>query len=282
MDADERYKVLAQLIDNWLSRASGWFGTEKVWAQFNVRTQEGKGNVWKILNERVDQDILKRQGMLYKRVDADAEEVEWWEADAKPLDIRWPFSLQKYCQTYPHSLVTVAGDWGAGKTAFLYNVIFQNMDAFKSTLFNSEMSKENIKKRILNYDNHIPIPPAFRVFNRTGDFADVIDPDGLNVIDYMRIKTDQFFAVADDLREVLDKLRDGVVIVGLQKPRGRDIPYGGDPAMWDISMGLSITKDRLKITKIRTPVDGLLTQEIEFSFKLGKGINFYDISTTLG
>ena len=144
------------------------------------------------------------------------------------------------------------------------------------------MIKENIKKRIQDYSTYIPATPPFKVYNRTHDFADVIDPDGLNVIDYMRINTDKFFAVADDLREVLDKLRDGVVVVGLQKPRGRDIPYGGDPAMWDIAMGLSISKDTLKITKIRAPVDGLVSHEIQFNFKLGRGINFYDITETIG
>lgn len=224
---------------------------------------------------------LEKRGRGYRLIDRLLVEAKWWEANGKPYPIKLPFELEKYAVVDPHSLIVIAGTWGDGKTAVAYNVVFLNMYDLSVTLFNSEMSDASVRRRVEDYANYIPKPPPFKTYYRTENFADVIDPDGLNVIDYLTVDSDKQYLVRDELKRILDKLDNGVAVVALQKPVGRDIAYGGNPTAWDTCLYVSLESNKMKIVKVRTPADPKVNpKNMTLSFKLSKGINFYDVHTT--
>jgi len=56
----------------------------------------------------------------------------------------------------------------------------------------------------------------FTAEERSSNFADVIRPNCINIIDYMELSGD-FYMVAEYLRQLHDKLDGGIAIVALQK-----------------------------------------------------------------
>jgi hypothetical protein len=67
---------------------------------------------------------------------------------------------------------------------------------------------------------------------------DLIDPDGVTIIDYLEIDTD-FSKVAGPLRQIFDRLDGGVALIGLQK----------DPDVkWNRGKSFSLEKPRISLS----------------------------------
>ena len=186
----------------------------------------------------------------------------------------------------PKSLIILAGSSGAGKTALLYNIVYMNMNDFEIHLFsNSEMGEMQIEERFNAIDPNIPDPLPFETWRREDNFADVIKPDAINVIDYLDLDN-EVFMIGYELKKIIQKLNKGVAIVAIQKPPGRDLGYGAGYSVKSASLYLAMDgpkgrgPGKLKIVKAReraiSDVDPLGKT---WGFRLdNQGANFIDIS----
>jgi len=193
--------------------------------------------------------------------------LEWETADVTAtMPIRWPFQLEDYITIYPKNICVVAGAPNAGKTAFLLNVIRLNMNDFGIDYYTSEMGPEEMKLRLSKFEGE---SWKFRAFERSVNFAEVINPNRISIIDYLEITTD-FFLVAQELMAIFDKLEKGVAVI--------DLGRGAEFSLEKPRLYLSMDNQRLKIVKAKNWAQpGVNPNNMEWTFSLVGGAKFLNI-----
>jgi len=217
----------------------------------------------------------------FRPIDKTLEEIVWDDdGDIRAAPIKLPLGMHEYCYIFEPALILVAGLWNQGKTAFQINVVNLNIEEYANNIFFfvSEAA-ELLKMRFGNLAVPVPRPKPFKIFRRNHNFADVIEPDGFNVIDYLRTDMEKPSVVANEISAIYNKLKSGIAVVAMQKPQGRGIAYGGDPTAWEPMLYISIDKGFAKFEKIKVPkiIEGVDPYRIKFQFKIRKGVNFTDI-----
>ncbi len=280
------------LIEKWFPiNRDKTFTSDDIYRYFGLTTKpehipfkKAIGDVLYELSHRKKNPDLDQMGNKYRLVDKKMDEVEWWkeEEETIPCPLKLPLGLNDYCLLDSPCLIVVASPTNQGKTAFILNVLNQNLETYKDNIFLFESDPiEQLKRRFKSFEFPIPTPPPFKVYRRLMNFEDVIQPDGLNLIDYVRVDTQRMWAVQDTMLKILSKLKTGIAVVGLQKPPGRDLAYGKDFTAFDSNLYLSIESGKLKFVKIKTPknVDGQDPYRTTINFKIRYGVQLYDVHT---
>lgn len=291
-------KLLSQaIIEQWISLIPGRFNVRDIWAEVGIESSEGKQHLRVILNRLEKKGLvasISRDGN-YRRVDIEAKVIDWQAADVENVvPIKFPFEIDGHCRIYPKSIIIVAGSKNAGKTAFLYNVIQLNMRQFSVDLFNSETGPEQMKERFAPFA--IPTPAPFRVYERYDNFADVVHPEHLTIIDYLDLNS-EVYLVGAEIDAIYRKLTTGVAVIGLQKPpptvtfvRGekkvldRDLAYGGGFTAKRAVLYITMSNKRLKLLYVKTPKNPRVNPDnMTWTFRIGDdGITFEDIQRYYG
>ena len=216
----------------------------------------------------------------YRPADTSLEEIHWWDLDGNiGENLLLPMGLLKYCFIPLTSLVIVAGLYNAGKTAFAINTVNLNLEKWADNIFffvseGAEMMSSKFKRLNLR----MPKPPPFKMYRRTENFADVIEPNGLNIMDYVRVDMDKPYAVVTALFQIFNKLDKGIAVVTMQKPPGRKLAFGGPSTAFEPSLYISMDKGYLEFEKIKVlkPLD-IDPYMLKIQFKISDGVNFYDV-----
>lgn len=242
--------------------------------------------LWNISLRNQDKE-LEQVGNKYRLIDKNLDEVEWWK-DTEGISscpLLLPLGLNDYCVLDSPCLIVVASPTNQGKTALILNILNQNLETYKDNIFLFESDPiEQLKRRFKHFEFPVPVPPPFKVYRRLMNFEDVIQPDGLNLIDYVRVDTQKMWAIQDTMLKILSKLNKGVAVVGLQKPPGRDLAYGKDFTAFDSSLYISVESGKLKFVKIKTPKDlgGKDPYKISIDFKIRYGVQLQDVHVNYG
>jgi hypothetical protein len=256
-----------------------------------------KGNIRRQLVSFQEKGLVeksKRIGERYRRIDDQPVEIDIINATPDvTIDIKYPFGLDRVLRTMPKELVVLAGATGAGKSAYLLNFCLDNLAVHEVNLFtNTEMTAARIKKRLMDH----PEIGGFKMsnlhaFQREDNFADVLKPDGINVIDYLEVSSERPASVGDELAAIHNKLKDGMALVAIQKKahqkdfKGRiweqELGVGGEWSKRKAGVYLTIDhypENKLVIRKCRERThDHINPVGMEFKFKLVKGIWFTSI-----
>lgn len=260
-DRNLRHSVVFQ----WVELASGAFNVRQMWSELNINTPEDKSHLRKILQRLCDTGVITKTAIdgTYRRLDSQKKKVNWQTSDPdKYLPIQLPFGIHELCRVYPKSIIVVTGPKNEGKTAFLMSCVMPNVDKFKVDFFNSETGPEQLKQRFAPL--HIPTPAPFDVYERYDNFADVIDPTHLTIIDYLDFNS-EVYLVGAEIDAIFRKLTTGAAIIGLQKPppavtmvKGvrkvieRDLAYGGAFSAKRACVYISMGSNRLKLVYVKT------------------------------
>jgi len=65
----------------------------------------------------------------------------------------------------------------------------------------------------------------FKAYERSDNFKDVIFPDAINIIDYIE-ENENLMKMGDKIKEIHERLHNGIAIVGLQKDFGATLGRG--------------------------------------------------------
>ena len=223
---------LTDTIEKWISVTDGAFSVTDCYKELqNVTSVTNRNSFRVILNRLKDKGIIQRVGKrdgVFRKVDDVATEINWWDASENPMDLEFPLEIGKFCVLYEKNIMIVAGQKNSGKTGFMLNFTAKNM--YKNddiNYFSSEFPPTELKKRLMKFED-VPLSDWKRVKfkDRVYNFADVINPNGINVVDYMEI-TDEFYKVSAFIQEIYQKLNKGVCIIALQKKAGTGLGIGG-------------------------------------------------------
>lgn len=265
IDRVDRYQgCLAQDIRDWVMESPGQFDVKDIFNSLSITKRREKKQTSDILAKLVKDKILQRHHSrrgLYIRPDVDLQELDWLKASTSDFGMILPFGLSNMVKIHPKGIVIIAGDQNAGKTAIMLNILKNNMNIHKTSLFSSEMAAAELKERLVLFKD-IPLTKwNFKAYDRNHDFDQVLDPDGLNLIDYMEVN-DDFWKVGHHIARIHYALKKGVAVIALQKKRGADVGRGGD---------FTLEKPRLYLTLAVNPDDPDI-----FTMRIRKAKNYKD------
>ena len=193
---------------------------------------------------RAHQTVNKR----FRKVDTEIIGLDYKkQQNAKVLDLRWPLDIEDLVNIYPGNLVVVAGSPNSGKTALLLNVMRLNQERMPIYYFCSEMGVQELQGRLELFDT--PLQDwTFEAIERSTNFADVIVPDCINIIDFMEL-TEDVYKVNTYLTELTHVIGNGVVIVAVQKKIGALMGRGQEFSLEKPRLYLSLDEGKIKIAK---------------------------------
>lgn len=217
----------------------------------------------------------------WRPADISLEELCWWESNGIMGDnLLLPLGLNKYCYIPLPSLVILAGKYNAGKTALCINIVNLNLEKWENRLdFYVSEGAEMMKAKFQSLSSHIPKPPPFKMYRKTEHFSDVINPDHLSVIDYLRVDMEKSYEIGNELFRIFNKLNKGIAVVAMQKPPGdRKLAFGGASTAFEPTLYIGMDKDSLGFEKIKVPkITTIDPYALKIEFKLRNGVNFYEI-----
>jgi len=269
----------------WVRRAKGKFTVSEFSKETGIKNIQLRD---KLLDELVRQKLIERdesRNGWYHRIDTDLQLMDWVTAQVEPYPIWLPLGLNEKAVISPGNIIVVAGETNAGKTAFVLQTIYRNLSTNGGAhgtirLFNSEMHPAELRGRLLSIDNRVEAWAGLHPYSRTRDFHLVVDPDGLNVIDYLE-NLDDFWKVGQYIAAVHNALHGGVAIICLQKKTGAELARGAEFTLEKARLGLSISFDGhanyMRITKCKTPVNFPNPQGQEIDFTIDKGAHMSPI-----
>ncbi len=292
-------KELTQaIVEQWVALTRGTFGIRDVWAELDIQSPEGRQHLRVILFRMEQAGIIAHTSKsgLYRRIDTDAKVIAWQDADpTNYIPLQFPFGLEEYIKIFPKFIIVLTGEKNSHKTPWLYNFIALNMyNPLPLDLFNSETGAEAMLDRFKPLN--IPKPAPFNVYERFDNFADVIHPEHLSVIDYLE-EHSEFYLVGAEIDAIFRKITTGGAVIAVQKPpdsvtyiRGvkkiveRDLAYGGAPSSWHAQLYIVIRSTRLKLKYTKAPMNPRVNPEnMQWTYSLAEdGIHFENIAPYYG
>lgn len=281
---ESQENCLAQEVRELVLSSSVAIVSSSVAKELGLSSRVDMKNLSKALGRLCDEGLLERgkQRGHFRVVDRSEQVIAWQNAEAgKGLSMFWPLNLQERFEILPGSVVMVAGESNAGKTAFLLNVAWMNLARFPPFYFSSsnETNALTLRKRIELFGHPLNEWEPMTAISRPGDFQDVIRPDGLNLVDYLEVHED-FYLIGKQIAAIAAKLRDGVAVIAVQKNPGSDFGRGGAMTLDKATAYLTLHRGNpennephtLKLPKVKYPLVDFASKPIRF--KLAGGSRF--------
>jgi hypothetical protein len=275
----KREKSVTEAIEEWVSVTDGYFSVTACFNVLHSVTNSNQTTFRGTLLRLAKRGIIEKHGNkdgVYRRINNEIEPLDWQNAEINPLNLIWPFGIHNLVNIYPGNIAVIAGAPNAGKTAFIHNFIKLNQNQHDVHLFSSEGGPEELKMRLSKFD--CPISEwKFKAWERSSDFADVIKPDALNIIDYLEIH-DDCYKVGGMIKAISDKLKNGFALIAIQKNGGRDEGLGGARGLEKPRLYMAMDSGKLKIVKAKSWAGQSNPNGLSIDFKLVNGCQF--VNTT--
>lgn len=263
---------------------------------------------------------------VYRRCVTEIDWVNLDEAEETPFPMPLPFNLSSQIKVPCGSVVLVSGTTNAGKTTFAFQCVEAFLreiaTSFRGTAererafalscessqranpqaplqelarmdkpvryLNCELSPGQIMARIkaMGPESAELLKTRVGWANRTHDWARAIDPDALNVVDYLQIY-DEFYRVGQLISEIHARLRNGVALVLIQKKTGEATPRGGEFALERAQVAIYLDSNPAigsgggicTLRKVKEPVDPSHNpQGKQLDYRLGANMRLEAIS----
>jgi hypothetical protein len=272
---------ISQDLRLWIESQEGHFKVTEYHAESQMVTKEQKHAVIQALKRLQDEGIIEKYGEqrgVYRRIESKADEIDFMGVEERVIDLKFPFSIERWVKILPKNIIIIAGESNAGKTAFLLNVCENNMGKFKINYFSSEMGPMELRARLNKFQgnlSHWKENINFR--ERMSNFADVIKPNDINIIDFLEI-TNEFYRVGGMITEIHNKLKKGICLIALQKNPGTDLGLGGMRSIEKARLYMSMGNNQVKIVKGKNWATDFNPNGMVFKFKLIQGSKFVEVS----
>lgn len=152
------------------------------------------------------------------------------------LKIKLPLDIPESIKIPSRSVTGIAGYKSSGKTAFLLETGELNVYSQDKPIYYwyNEMGELLLNTRLEDYPLLVKARREGRfrpVMQGDFEFADVIDPEAINLIDYID-RNDDIWLIGEDIRSIFTPLNTGCSIFALQKKHGdNQLGYGGTPTL---------------------------------------------------
>jgi hypothetical protein len=248
--AERKERNITAEVEDWVSVTDGDFSVTMCEQARQLVTKEERAAARKAISRLKSKGIIEKAGNRdgwYRRVETNFDFITFDEHEAPEVEypVKLPLGLNDIAEISQGNIVLVAGEFNAGKTSFLLNVLNLNKSFLPIRYITSEMSKSEFKKRFASFG----LPLSFWVqdsmteyIKKSSDFHSVIKPDALNIIDYMEFRDSDYTKGAEYLTKIHDALTTGIAIVAVQKKEGLRMPRSGDMIIEKPRLAISLSK----------------------------------------
>jgi hypothetical protein len=257
----EENTPIAERTRDFVNKTDGIFTSRDVYNFLQLPTGSDNGAIIAELGRLKKKGVIVKGGKgngVYRKLENELIEMDFINAPKVEFDIEWPFYVP--CRLYPGNVVICAGEPDSGKTSFFLNVVRLNMNKHDVNYFNCEMGAVEFGERLDLFEGMERTDWKFNAYERSADFADVIVPNGLNIVDYL--DDQDAYVVKDKIKEIHNALDTGVALIALQKHTMKDVGYGGERTM-DIPRlylafykGSKADKGKVKVIKAKNRPPG--------------------------
>lgn len=269
---------LAKRIEDWVTSTSGWFDTPELDRDLGITSISDKNNRREIMLRLESKGIVERHPKISKQfryINTKVTHLAFKTANVTGvLPVKWPLGIERYVNLFPRNMAVVAGSPNSGKTALLLNFIYLNQDNFPIYYLCSEMGAVELRDRLDKFPGMAIADWEFEAIERVSDFADVIKPDCVNIIDYLEMTT-ELYTVNTHLVAIGHRLGSGLAVVALQKKVGATYGRGQEFGLEKPKLYLSMDDGKLQIVKGKSWATSKVNPNgLSIKFKIIDGCQF--------
>lgn len=233
--------------------------------------------LWNLSQQNKKKKIVK-DGSFYKVIDDSLIPIDFKTGSGESkIDLVLPFGIHQYCFLYRKNIMALYGSKDAGKTAVSLNIVRLNMNKHRILYFSSEMLKDELAHRLSFAEGMELSDWNFEAYERSYDFDEVIDPDAINIIDFLELGGDEteYYKGVAMVRKIYDKLQNGVAIIVCQKNRDAELPKGGSGLLEKARIACSLDPNKITLTVAKLWADGVHSSPRgkSWTYQLVGGIN---------
>ncbi len=284
------YKAASKAVDNWLELHAGeTFDLDIICRQMEIHEAAKRNLISNKLAYEVKQGNLEKRNRIYTIVNKNIRIIEWDKVDANnTLSIKWPcshldaseFDFENHIVVSQSDLIVFAGVSNMGKTCLAQNFMFENMGNYPVQYMVNEYNPGKFKRRIAKMDWSNPFKddgvPKFRLIERHEDWKYAIEPDWINIIDWINMGTD-FYNIGIIMEGIQDKLKKGIAVICLQKNEGKDLGLGGQFSEHLASVYFLVDFQRLTVRKVKEHDNSMQPNGKVYGFEIIDGVHFANI-----
>ena len=250
--AKRKERNIAKEVECYIAVTSGHHSVTSCYRELQAVTKEEKGSIRVAYHRLLKQGVIEKYGDKdgeYRRVEQDLDLIHFDENDPEeePYPVKMPFGMMDLVEISEGNIVLIGGEFNSGKTTFMLNVLQMNKNLLPIRYLSSEMGKSEFRKRFRGFG--VPLEwwkqdDMCIYIKRSSDFASAIDPDALNIIDYLEFKDSDYTRGAEIMTGIHDKLKKGIAVVALQKKEGVRLPRSGDMILEKPRLAITLTKEK--------------------------------------
>ncbi len=268
----------ADRVEAWIRTQGGWWDTADLDRDLSIGSKTERDNRRQVVQRLKEKGVVEQHLTIAKRfryVNTKVIRLDFkGAAKVGTVAVDWPLDIHKYVNLYPGNTAVVAGAPNSGKTALLLNLIRKNMSRFQVYYFCSEMGGDELRSRLERFEGIGIEDWTFHAIDRASDFADVVVPDCVNIIDFLEM-TENLYRVNDYLTAISHKLGTGLAVVAIQKKEGARFGRGLEFGLEKPKLYLSMDRGKLEIVKGKAWVNPNVDPNgMKVSFKIVHGWKF--------
>jgi|GEM_PF-1290613 len=236
-----KYGQVSVKVKDYVEESHGAFTVKDLYSELSLKTDSEKTAARRAIKRLLDKEIVERIGTkngVYRKIETDLDELDLLNAPSGKTNIWLPLDVASMVDIYPGNIILISGERNVGKTTLNMITAVNNLDIFNQVhYFNSETGATQFRNKLIKMrdKNNDPVEiekiigNGFKVYNRSTDFPDVIQPGkgNLNIVDWIEIP-DDFWKMAGILAAIHKKLDGAIAIVNVQKNTGTDVGQGGE------------------------------------------------------
>lgn len=202
-----------------------------------VKDAKGKASIRKAIERLCTQNVLERAGTkggVYRKPDSSYDVIDLDGTIPDTLHMELPLRVDQLCNIYPGMTILYEGEKSTGKSASGIETAWLNRNLFPGRkvryMQNGELNKQMLTIRLMKRpQDAYPIKEfsdKIEFITRHRDWWDIVDPAGLNIIDYIE-EHEKKYLIPDYISKIQARLTTGVAVIILQRVPGRDYGTGG-------------------------------------------------------
>jgi len=215
----------------------------------------------------------------YRIIDREDNEQKWWLDEGKPLKLVMPLGVEQFTKVFPGNIILLEGQKSQGKSTFALEFTRLNWSLYpkKKVIYqNIEMADSELKERFRVYEKENIIkkeewPKFSKIIRQTSNWCDKIDPDGINVVDYL-IEYEKPYELPKYIFDIHKRLKSGICLCLVQRDPFKPYPTGGRGVRDIPRVIMSIIGHCLRLEDVKT------FHQTEFGNPSGLGIKYKQVS----
>jgi hypothetical protein len=264
---------------------TGEFRNIDIVGDLNI-TRNIQGHLSRILKKLEHKKIIEMSNGkvgYWRIIEKGFSEMNFKNIEENKMPIILPFNIHKVVNIMEKNIIIIAGAPDAGKTAFLLNVIKDNMNQFNVRYYNSEMAAAELNLRLSKFDDMEIDQWDFKAFELSKNFQDIVssvefdntDKYGtIHIIDYLEVY-DKHYIVGELIDKIYRKMRtNDITIIAVQKRPGDDLGRGGITTIEKARLALAMDRGNIRLTKAKNWATSVNPNGKSVEFKLINGCKF--------